>query len=340
MKNILLLAAFFAGVCFAANEIEYFGDTGQTLYVRLIQKSTQKIWDGDSFETAPTWTETVIALTENANIIGFYSATFPAAIDTAGSFYILLYVQAGASATNTDTRLTAWEMQWSGSAEIALNDIKAKTDNLPASPAAVGSEMTLTAAYDAAKTAAAAGAAMTLTAGTVTGIKTGLATETTISDAVVTVTMDTSAIIAAVGNASETGNLAIKNALDALNDLGSADIEAAAAAALAAYDGPTNAQMEARTLASNDYATAAAVATVDGNIDAIKAAFDEPVFPSGVASNLYEMLYQLWGLEFYQATLTGDTRTTFDAEGNANTTQSVSFDGTTKTVGAAEAAGD
>jgi|LSQX01.2.fsa_nt_gb hypothetical protein len=36
----------------------------------------------------------------------------------------------------------------------SIEDIKAKTDNLPASPAAVGSEMTLTSAYDAAKTAA------------------------------------------------------------------------------------------------------------------------------------------------------------------------------------------
>ncbi len=46
--------------------------------------------------------------------------------------------------------------------EIAA--IKAKTDNLPASPAAVGSAMTLTGAYDAAKTAAQAGDAMALTA--------------------------------------------------------------------------------------------------------------------------------------------------------------------------------
>lgn len=47
------------------------------------------------------------------------------------------------------------------SADIAA--VKNKTDNLPASPAAVGSAMTLTSAYDAAKTAAQAGAAMTLT---------------------------------------------------------------------------------------------------------------------------------------------------------------------------------
>jgi hypothetical protein len=43
-----------------------------------------------------------------------------------------------------------------------VSAIKAKTDNLPASPAAVGSAMTLTSAYDAAKTAAQAGDAMTL----------------------------------------------------------------------------------------------------------------------------------------------------------------------------------
>jgi hypothetical protein len=41
--------------------------------------------------------------------------------------------------------------------------VKSKTDNLPVNPAAVGSAMTLTSAYDAAKTAAPPGAAMTLT---------------------------------------------------------------------------------------------------------------------------------------------------------------------------------
>lgn len=38
--------------------------------------------------------------------------------------------------------------------QTTANGIKAKTDNLPSSPAAVGSAMTLTSAYDAAKTAA------------------------------------------------------------------------------------------------------------------------------------------------------------------------------------------
>lgn len=50
------------------------------------------------------------------------------------------------------TRLAAASYTAPANADIAA--IKAKTDNLPAVPAAVGSEMTLTAAYDAAKTAA------------------------------------------------------------------------------------------------------------------------------------------------------------------------------------------
>ena len=52
--------------------------------------------------------------------------------------------------------------------QTTANAIKAKTDNLPSSPAAVGSAMTLTSAYDAAKTAAP----------TVTQIQNGLASST------------------------------------------------------------------------------------------------------------------------------------------------------------------
>lgn len=55
--------------------------------------------------------------------------------------------------------------------QTTANAIKGKTDNLPASPAAVGSAMTLTSAYDAAKTAAP----------TVTQIQNGLATASAVS---------------------------------------------------------------------------------------------------------------------------------------------------------------
>lgn len=48
-----------------------------------------------------------------------------------------------------------------------------------------------------------------------------------------------------------------------------AEVQSEVADALTAYDPPTNAEMEARTLASASYATAAALATVDSNVDAI-----------------------------------------------------------------------
>ncbi len=47
-------------------------------------------------------------------------------------------------------------------------------------------------------------------------------------------------------------------AIAALNNLSSAQAQTAATAALNAYDPPTNAEMEARTLVSAGYATAAA----------------------------------------------------------------------------------
>lgn len=56
---------------------------------------------------------------------------------------------AGAFSTVNSTLATI-----AGYIDTEVAAIKAKTDNLPASPAAVGSAMTLTAAYDAAKTAA------------------------------------------------------------------------------------------------------------------------------------------------------------------------------------------
>lgn len=60
--------------------------------------------------------------------------------------------------------------------QTTANAIKGKTDNLPASPAAVGSAMTLTSAYDAAKTAASSSSIPT-----VSQIQNGLATSSALS---------------------------------------------------------------------------------------------------------------------------------------------------------------
>lgn len=58
-------------------------------------------------------------------------------------------------------------------------------------------------------------------------------------------------------------------AISGLNDVSSADVNAACDTALSDYDGPTNAEMEARTLAAASYATAANQTTIEGKIDTV-----------------------------------------------------------------------
>lgn len=58
--------------------------------------------------------------------------------------------------------------------------------------------------------------------------------------------------------------------ITALNNLSSTAAQAACAAALTAYGGPTNAQMEARTLAAAAYATAAALASAATDITLLR----------------------------------------------------------------------
>lgn len=78
------------------------------------------------------------------------------------------------------------------------------------------------------------------------------------------------------------------------NDLSAAQVNTEADTALADYDGPTNAEMIARTLASGDYSTAANLATLAGYVDTevndIKTKTDflpsfAPGFAGGLASH-------------------------------------------------------
>lgn len=70
---------------------------------------------------------------------------------------------AALEATLTAIKGAGWSTETLAAIDALIDAVKAKSDLIPASPAAVGSAMTLTAAYDAAKTAAPTGAAMTLT---------------------------------------------------------------------------------------------------------------------------------------------------------------------------------
>ena len=53
------------------------------------------------------------------------------------------------------------------------------------------------------------------------------------------------------------------------NNISSAEVNTQCDTALTDYDGPTNTELNARTIVSANYATAANLATVDSNVDAI-----------------------------------------------------------------------
>lgn len=188
---------------------------------------------------------------------------------------------------------------------------------------------------------------------------TALATQASVND------VPTNAELAIALAAADDAVLA---AIAALNNLSSAQAQAAATAALNAYDPPTNAEMEARTLLAADYfdsstdtvtlangahggAAATLVLSDYTNFHAtsvtvsdktgFKLASDgldsiSTTGPAGVAANFREMVVQLWRRFFGKSTLTADTLTTYDDAGTtAATEQTVSDDETTQTMGKA-----
>ncbi len=97
------------------------------------------------------------------------NGTFP--VVAAGVYDVQIRLRVGGSAAFTDPVVFSGVIQWDGTREVPLGTV------LPAAVAGasgglsiVGSAMTLTSAYDAAKTAVAAGGAMTLTSGERTAI--------------------------------------------------------------------------------------------------------------------------------------------------------------------------
>jgi hypothetical protein len=127
--------------------------------------------------------------------------------------------------------------------------IKAKTDNLPASPAAVGS-------------------AMTLTGATVAAIQAGLATATVLSD-VKAKTDLLPAQPAAVGSQMDLVNAPNAYAIEAIHDGLTLEttIEAHVTSALSNYGTVTSSQLNARTLSAVNYATATTATAIKAKTD-------------------------------------------------------------------------
>lgn len=129
MKLVMIFLVMFL-LCvanvFAANEIQIRSTTGQTdLYVIIMDNNDLKIWDGNSFETSPTWTDCNIPLTEHALILGLYTATFPAAIP-AGAYSVYCYK--GSPAANTDTYIGGDLYSWDSALEVTLAGLNTDVD--------------------------------------------------------------------------------------------------------------------------------------------------------------------------------------------------------------------
>jgi hypothetical protein len=240
---------------------------------------------------------------------GTSGGSIPSISELSGGFYkftttpseaLLVRIDGGASLANADRYKVMQVTANDGALDAAVSTrapeaagnvaaIKAKTDNLPASPAAVGSAMVLTSAYDAAKTAAAesggnlaavkaktdnlpaspAAAGDIPSAATIASTVWGNATRTLTSFgtlvadiwAYATRTLSSFGTLAAdvwsVATRSLTDKTGFtisgtKQTLDALHDLSQAGAQAGATAALNAYDPPTKAEMDAALAALND----------------------------------------------------------------------------------------
>jgi hypothetical protein len=95
--------------------------TGQTVYAVIVNPAAQA-WNGatSAFEaiTATDWANYAQTLTEAAGA-GLYAGNFPAAITTAGAYYVAFRQRAGASPAPTDMAngMLGGVLFWSGSAE-------------------------------------------------------------------------------------------------------------------------------------------------------------------------------------------------------------------------------
>ena len=130
--------------------------------------------------------------------------TIPSASDNAQAVWGAAQKIVTIDATQAATLATAAALTTVGN---NVSAVKAKTDNLPATPAATGDAMTLTAAYDAAKTASqfdAAQDAVTIDSASVEAVQSGLSTFDPEVDSVTIATAQASTLATATAQAAQT----------------------------------------------------------------------------------------------------------------------------------------
>ncbi len=173
--------------------------------------------------------------------------TLPATLTTIDDF-----LDTEIAAILADTNELQTDLVNGGRLDLLIDAIKAKTDNLPTDPAdqsAVEAAITSAHATTDGKIDAVDNYVDTEVAAILTAVDTEVAAIKTVTDAI---------------GATGTGLSAIP-----WNAAWDTEVQSECTDALNAYDPPTNTEMEARTLVAASYATATALATVDGIVDDI-----------------------------------------------------------------------
>ena len=133
--------------------------------------------------------------------------TIPTASDNAQAVWGAQTKEVTIATAQAATLATASDLD---SVATKVELIKSKTDNLPASPAATGDAMTLTAAYDAAKTASQFDpetTTVTIDNQSVQAVQSGLSTFDAATDAVTIATAQASTLATATAQAAQTAAL-------------------------------------------------------------------------------------------------------------------------------------
>lgn len=250
---------------------------------RLTTNALEQAPTGDSAPTAAAIRAEIDAnSTQLAAILTDTGTTLPGTLATIAGY---IDTEVAATLAAVDTEVAA---------------IKAKTDNLPASPAATGAAMTLTAAYDAAKTAA---------------------TQTSVDDL-----PTNSELATALAGADDA-------VLTAIADVPTvAEFNARTLVAASYFDPAADTVANVTTVgAVTTVSDKTGYALASDGLDAI-----DTTAPSGVATNFREMVVQVWRRFFKKATMTSTALKTYADDGATEvTSQTLADDGTTQTQGAA-----
>lgn len=98
-----------------AGIIQIAGYTGAQWYA-FIRNSTGQIWNGAAFGvySSGSWATYVVNLTEQSGS-GYYTATFPAGITTAGKYFIAVHETPGGTPAVSDPVVGQATIDWNGS---------------------------------------------------------------------------------------------------------------------------------------------------------------------------------------------------------------------------------